>query len=178
MARHPLEWLKEQVLRLMDWLDRFETSNPLLFKVFLAVLIVALVAILVHVGYVVWKIARPTAATAPGARPTVGGLADARAYHDRADELARAGRYAEALGHRFVAVLLELDRARALVFHPSKTPAEYVSEARLDASGRVAFAELVARLYRHLFGAVPVDETEFQEFGAAAAGVVRRVVPG
>ena len=178
MARHPLEWLREQWLRLIDWLDRFETSNPLLYKVFLAVLILALFAILVHVGYVVWKIARPTAATPSEARVQRGGLADARAYHDRADELARAGRYAEALGHRFMAVLLELDRARALVFHPSKTPAEYVSEARLDAGGRAAFAELVARLYRHLFGAVPVDETEFHEFGAAAAGVVRHVVPG
>ena len=74
-------------------------------------------------------------------------------------------------------MLLDLDRARALVFHPSKTPAEYIGEARLDPGGRAAFAELVARLYRHVFGAVPVEPRDFDEFGAAARGVVRRVIP-
>jgi len=89
----------------------------------------------------------------------------------------RAGRYAEALAHRFVALVLDLERRRALAFHPSKTPAEYVGEARLDAAGRASLAELVARLYRHLFGGVPCDAGGYREFGAAADEVGRHVAP-
>jgi hypothetical protein len=73
--------------------------------------------------------------------------------------------------------VLELERAEALRFHVSKTPAEYVGEARLDEPGRATFAGLVARLYRHLFGAVPCDETEYREFGATAEQLTRHVVP-
>src|SRR5439155_16915477 len=87
----------------------------------------------------------------------------------------RAGRYAEALAHRFVSLILELERRHALTFHPSKTPAEYVREARLDESGRASLADLVARLYRHLFGAVPCDANVYREFGVAAETVFRHV---
>ena len=82
-------------------------------------------------------------------------------------ELARAGRYAEALGQRFLALVLELDRRKALRFHASKTPAEYVGEARLTDRGRASLAGLVAQLYRHLFAAVPC--------GSCAAGFGSRV---
>src|SRR5439155_4298789 len=63
-------------------------------------------------------------------------------------DLARGGRYAEALAHRFLAVVLELDRLKALRFHTSKTPAEYVGEARLTDAGRATLAGLVAQLYQ------------------------------
>src|SRR3989442_1145891 len=124
-------------------------------------------------GYVVWRITRPTARTPAGGAEGIGGreLEDARAHRARAEELARAGRYAEALAYRFVALVLELERRRALAFHPSKTPAEYVGEARLDAAGRASLAELVARLYRPLFGGVPRGEGGDREFGAAAGGL-------
>jgi len=70
--------------------------------------------------------------------------ADAAATARQVEELARAGRYAEALGHRFLALVLELDRRKALRFHASKTPAEYVWEARLTEMGRASLAGLVA----------------------------------
>jgi hypothetical protein len=75
--------------------------------------------------------------------------------------------------------LLELDRRKALRFHVSKTPAEYIGEVHLDDSGRASFTTLVAALYRHLFGAVPCDETEYAAFGAAAQELARgpHVVP-
>src|SRR2546430_12087790 len=127
-------------------------------------------------GYVVWRITRPTVHTPARAGGASGlRLEDGRAHRERADELARAGRYVEALAHRFVALLLELERRRALTVHPSKTPAEYVREARLDESGRASFADLVARLYRHVFGAVPCDAATYQDFGAAADAVFRHV---
>ena len=78
--------------------------------------------------------------------------------------------------HRFIALLLELDRADALTFHPSKTPAEYVREARLGATGRATLAGLVSRLYHHVFGAEPLDERGYREFGAAAGTVLHHVI--
>ena len=112
------------------------------------------------------------APVAPGLR-----LEDAHAHLRRAEELARLGRYAEALAHRFTAVILELESARALHFHPSKTPAEYAGEAALDAAGRATLTGLVARLYRHLFGAVPCDAQGYRDFGADAQLVLQHVLP-
>lgn len=142
-------------------------------------MIVLLVALLVHVGYVLVQVLWPSRSPLPtpeGPRPER--LADARARRARADELARAGRYVEALGHRFLATVLQLEQARALTFHPGKTPAEYVGEARLDPTGRASLQALVRRLYRHLFGAEPCDERAYHEFGAAAEDLVRHVAPG
>ena len=164
----PWGWIVGVWYRLLDWLDTVQRGHPAGFKVLLAVLALVLVGLLAHMGYVVWRITRPTARTPAGGAEGIGGreLADAR-----------AGRYAEALAYRFVALVLELERRRALAFHPSKTPAEYVGEARLDAAGRASLAELVARLYRHLFGGVPCDEGGYREFGAAADELGRHVAP-
>lgn len=180
VQRNPLEWLRELWYRLLDWLGSMQGAHPAGFKALLVLLIVVLAALLAHIGYVVWRITRPTVATPSGATArTEGGLRleDARAHRERAQELVRAARYAEALAHEFVALLLDLERLKAVTFHPSKTPAEYVGEARLDPSGRASLADLVGRLYRHLFGAVPCDEHGFRDFAAAAALVSRHVTP-
>ena len=177
----PWAWIVAVWDRLLDWLDGLQRGHPAGFKVLLALLTLVLVGLLAHMGYVVWRITRPTART-PAWGEGAGGiaapeLADTRAHRLRAEELARAGRYAEALAHRFVALVLDLERRRALVFHPSKTPAEYVGEARLDAAGRASLAELVARLYRHVFGGIPCDEGGYREFGAAADELGSHVAP-
>lgn len=177
---HPLLGLLNLWHRLVNWLDGLEQAHPLAFWVLLGGLTAVLLALLAHVGYVVWRIARPTAQTGDAGAGTGGagaGLEDAQAHLARAEALARAGRYAEALAQRFLAAVLQLEEARAVAFHPSKTPAEYVSEVRLDDAGRATFTSLVAQLYRHLFGAVPCDEVEYREFGAAAERVTRHVVP-
>ena len=173
---HPLRWLEDWWRKLMSALGSLDTSHPILSRVIFWAAVVALLAILVHFGYVAWRIYRATvrpqgASTAPtGMR-----LEDARAYRERADALARAGRYTEALAYRFIALLLELERARAVQFHPSKTPAEYIGEARLDPEARASFVGLVERLYRHVFGAEPCDARAYDEFGAAAQWVTQHV---
>lgn len=175
-GRSLLQWLAEQVGRLLDWLSRTQQGHPGAFKLLVVGLSIALVAMLAHMAYVVWRITRPTARTpAPGGLVDGMRLDDARAHRERADALARAGRYTEALAHRFVAVVLDLDAREAIKFHPSKTPAEYIGEARLDPSGRASLADLVARLYRHLFGAVPCDERAYHEFTAEAELVFEHV---
>ncbi|HEV8304129.1 MAG TPA: hypothetical protein VGQ25_04160 [Gemmatimonadales bacterium] len=175
--RHPLVWLTTLWERVLNWLDGLSDRSPTGFKLLLLALMLVLVLILVHVGWVVWRIVRPPARTGRAATGGAAAVADAPSHLARAEELARAGRYAEALGHRFLAVVLELEGVDALRFHASKTPAEYVGEARLDDAGRATFAGLVTRLYRHLFGAVPCDETEYRAFGATAEELRRHVVP-
>ena len=176
--RHPLQWLSHWLHALLAWLNRMDEMHHTLFQLLLWSATVLLVAILVHFGYVAWRIYRSTvqragpAPVAPGLR-----LEDAHAHLRRAEELARLGRYAEALAHRFTAVILELESARALHFHPSKTPAEYAGEAALDAAGRATLTGLVARLYRHLFGAVPCDAQGYRDFGADAQLVLQHVLP-
>jgi len=67
--------------------------------------------------------------------------------------------------------MLDLDAQRVLQVHPSKTPAEYVQEARLDDAGRSDLADLVATLYRHLFGGAPCGTEEWRRFDSLASGL-------
>jgi hypothetical protein len=173
-------WLVRFWSNLLSWLDGLETQHPVVFNVGLTVVVVLLVVLLVHIGYVLWRIVQPAARTGQTATVITGGrVMDAAAHLRRAEELAAAGRYTEALGHRFLAVVLELDSRKALRFHASKTPAEYVAEARLSESARAGLASLVAQLYRHLFGAVPCDAEEYRAFRATSQEVAggARVVP-
>ena len=177
-ATHPSlgQWLRERWQALLVWLDRFERTNPVLFDVFVGALALLLVALLVHIGYVLWRILRRSPGQEAGvAHFPASRTLNAAGHLARADELARAGVWTEALGHRFLALLLELDGRRALRFHPSKTPAEYIGEAQLDPLGRESLADLVGRLYRHVFGAVPCDAELYRMFGDTAQRVMRYV---
>lgn len=187
-SRPEYEWLEQQ--RVLSWivrqwhnlvaaLDRLSSQYPLAYDLGLVLVVVALILLLGHVAYVIWRIVQPATRTGRAAATPGGVIRDAAAHLRMADELARSGHYAEALAHRFLAVVLELDRRKALRFHASKTPAEYIGEARLDDSGRASLAGLVTRLYGHLFGAVPCEAPEYEAFGAAAQELMRgaRVVP-
>lgn len=170
------QWLRDAWLGLRAWLESFERSNPALFNVFLGALVLLLVALLVHIGYVVWQILRRhEGAAAPAVHAATSRALNAAGHLARADELARAGAWPDALGHRFLALVLELDGRRALRFHPSKTPAEYIAEARLEGRGRESLADLVGRLYRHVFGAAPCDLEAYRAFGDAAQALIRSV---
>jgi hypothetical protein len=178
--QHVASWLTRKWLALIAWLDRLESQHPVGYNVALVLIVIALIVLLVHIGYVIWRIVQPAARTGAAAAPAAGrAIMDAAAHREYAERLARAGHYAEALAHRFLAVVLDLDRRKALRFHASKTPAEYVSEARLSDAGRATLAGLVAQLYRHLFGAVPCGVDEYQTFEAGAQELAegRYVVP-
>ena len=177
-SRNPLEWLLGLWHRLLALLEGLGRAHPVTYRLLTIGLALLLVGLLVHMGYVVWRITRPTVRTEPTGPPGAGAdRLDARAHLERAEELARLGRYPEALAHRFLAVVLQLDALRALTFHPAKTPAEYVVEARLDTAGRASLADLVGQLYRHLFGAVPCDGDAYRAFGATADVVPLHVAP-
>ena len=180
--RHVVAWLQTQWQHLNDWMARLSDQHPLGFNIILGLAVLGLLLLFVHIGYVIMRIVQPAMRTggAGAASAVTGGrIMDAAAHVARAEELARGGRYTEALAHRFTAALLELDRRQALRFHASKTPAEYIREVRLDEGGRASFTTLVAALYRHLFGAVPCDATEYAAFGTAAQELAQgaHVVP-
>jgi hypothetical protein len=170
-SRLVFRWLGSQWQRLLEWLATYQRGHPTQYVIVLAVLVTILVAILVHFGYVAWRVVQPTLQPARSLVSVGPPLDDARAHLDRAAALAAAGRYAEALAHRFLALLRQLETRQALRFHPAKTPAEYVHEAQLDAQGRERLGALVTSLYAHLFGARPVTAEQYSEFGLIAERV-------
>lgn len=165
-----LTWLMDRFQRLIEWLEGLRVSFPIYYYVVLTVLTLSLIAILVHLTWVVRQSLRPVKPSGPRT-VFMGPVRDAAWHLAEARRLGAAGRFAEALGHRFIAAMLELDARRVLQFHPSKTPAEYAMEARLDDVGRSELRGLVASLYRHLFGGAPCDAAEWQRFDAQAAGI-------
>jgi hypothetical protein len=171
-------WLRDLWRGLQQWLARLSAQHPTGAKLLFWGALLLLVALLAHIGLTVWRIYRAT--VTPSGLPLPGPAAvllDARGHLARAEVLARDGRYTEALAHRFLALVLELDRRQALSFHPSKTPAEYAREARLADAGRASFGDLVGRLYRHVFGAEPVDAAQYHDFGVAAGALLQHVAP-
>ena len=177
--RHPLQWLANWWLKLLAWMQDLSSHHPRAATALVWGCAILLVAILAHAGWVTWRVYRSSVRAVGAGATQPGGmrLEDARAHRRRAELLARDGRFGEALAHEFMAVILDLETAQALRFHPSKTPAEYVNEAQLDATGRATLAGLVARLYRHLFGAAPLDESAYRAFGADAQLVLQHVHP-
>jgi len=143
------------------------------FNVGLAIVVVLLIVLLVHVAYVMWRIVRPAARTGTGKTAAGAGIiVDAAAHLARADALARAGRYAEALGHRFLAVVLELDRMKAVRFHGSKTPPNTSAKRVSPLPARIPRRPRRPAVSPSL-RAVPCDAGEYETFGAAAQELAR-----
>lgn len=177
--RHPLQWLTDLWNRFSNWVDRLDNAHPVVADLLFYGAVILLVVLLVHIGYTLWRVYRITTRVPDATARSAAGvpLQDARTHRARAEALAREGRYAEALAHRFAALICDLEEAKAVTVHPSKTPAEYAREARLDAAGRVTLAGLVARLYGHLFGGEPIDETGYREFAGTTDLVRAHVGP-
>lgn len=175
--RHPLQWLADLWFRFQRWIAHLNLAHPDLSWAIAIAAAILLVILLTHIGYTLWTVyrvtGRPADQPARGAAGVV--LVDARSHRIRADALAREGRYAEALAHRYAALVCDLEDAKAVTIHPSKTPAEYAREARLDPVGRVTIADLVSRLYAHLFGAAPIDEQGYRDFVTNAELVMPHV---
>ena len=175
--RDPFGFVRELYAALLDWLEAFQATHPVAYLIFLGVLTVLLFGILAHFAYLVWHALKPRTAEEAEVLQTTRRPRDAAWHQEEARRFVREGRYAEALAHRFTALLLELDARKALVFHPSKTPAEYLGEARLDEDGRSVLTGLVGTLYRHLFGGAACTLDEVQTFDRRAAELATHRAP-
>jgi hypothetical protein len=90
-------------------------------------------------------------------------------YRGEADRLAGLGRYAEAMQYDFLALVLALDAASLVRFHPSKTPGEYTREARLSPEAGARFRALVRDLYGYVFARRACGPREFETWRILAA---------
>ena len=169
-APRPLGFLQRLWTMLGLWLNRFHDSNPLLFQYFFWGLVLLLVLILTHAGWVFLRTVRGASAREGAVAGGPGVEArDARWYRREANRLATEGRYAEALHALFRALVLDLD-ARGLVrFHPSKTPNEYTYEPRLELADRERLRELVRGLYAYAFARQPCGPEEYRAWRQRAA---------
>ena len=172
----PFRWARETLERFFDWLAALYQTHPGAYFVVIVALLAVLVALLVHLGYVVWQALSGPASVRAAARP-IPPARDARWYQERARRLVAEGRYAEAIGHRYLALVLLLAQRRAVTFHPSKTPVEYAMEARLDPDARASLQQLTARLYGYLFGGEPCDDAAWASFDRGAAAVAAHGAP-
>ncbi|UCG87005.1 MAG: DUF4129 domain-containing protein [Gemmatimonadota bacterium] len=160
-------WLNDVV----EALQRLHASHPLGYYILVGLLTAVLLAVLTHFAYVLWQVVKPQPKPTPQATDRTSGSRGPRWYLHRAHQLMLSGQYVEALGFRFRSLVLTLDRRQVLSFHPSKTPAEYLSEVKLDSEAENAFMYLVMELYRHVFGAVPCTAADVQRFHATAAAL-------
>jgi hypothetical protein len=161
--------VREFLARVADRLDQLIHHHPVIYWAVIAAGVAFLLAILVPL--IVRAVA---AARAPRAlrRPVSGGrvvsVHDATWHLAEMARLRAEGRYADALAHRFVALLLALQAAGALTVQAWKTPAEYVRDASLDVRRREELRGLVGTLYDVLFAGRPCDAPALDDFDRRA----------
>jgi len=165
-ARLAREWWE----RLGDWLRGLRADNPLVFRLLVLALLLALVLILAHAAWLVWRTVRAARSLDEGEPDVAPAEArDAEWYARAADRSAADGRLAEALQLAFVALALGLERQGLLQYHASKTPAECARDARLEPADRERLREMVRTLYLHVFGGRPVAPEDYRLWRAAGA---------
>ncbi|MGD8868190.1 MAG: DUF4129 domain-containing protein [Gemmatimonadales bacterium] len=184
MSRGEFNWRERPVIVdklaelwrwLMGRLEELGQIHPVAYWLIVAGLLAILMAILVHIGWTLSRAFRQPESVTAAEAPSTAALRDASWHRGEAERLRAAGRFIEALAHHFIALLLDLDQRKIVRFHPSKTPREYVDEAGLEPAGQAAFADLVSRLYGHVFGGVACSEDELDLFERRAAELGGRV---
>lgn len=152
-----------------QWLLDMRETHPALFKLLLAGLVLLVIAIFLHAAWVFLQTVRGAGRAGPGALAPLPVRRDQAWYRGEADRLAGLGRYAEAMQYDFLALILALDAAALVRFHPSKTPGEYTREARLSPEGRNQLRALVRDLYGYVFARRACGPREFEAWRVQAA---------
>ena len=161
----PFAFLTQGLDALQRWLQAMHDAHPFGYRLFLAALVIAFVVILVHAGWVLLGTLRQ-GASPPGLPASPAPRRDPAWYRREADRLAFEGHYAEAMQADFLALVLALDAAGRLRFHPGKTPAEYSVESRLVPAARAEFHQLVGTLYGFAFARWPCGPDDFVSWRA------------
>jgi hypothetical protein len=166
----PLRLLREWWNRLGDWLAGLRADNPIVFRLLVLGLLLALLIVLAHAGYVLWRTLRQAAANEDRpSRRQPGEYRDADWYSQAADRAAADGRLLEALQLAFLSLALTLHGQGMLDYHASKTPAECARDARLADTDRDRLRSLVRALYAHAFGGRPLGPEEYRRWRDAGA---------
>lgn len=161
--------LRRWIRAAQQWLLDVRETHPALFRLLLAALIFLVLAIFLHAAWIFLQTVRAAGRAGPGAALAPAARRDRSWYRGEADRLAGLGRYAEAMQYDFLALILALDAASLVRFHPSKTPGEYTREARLSPEARAQLRALVRDLYGYVFAGRACGPGEFEAWRALAA---------
>ena len=164
----PLAFLTRWLEGLARWLQATREAHPLGFQLLLGALVILLVLIVVHAVWILFHTIRGSGAPGPQLSGAAAIRRDHAWYRREADRLAGQGRFVEAMQADFLALVLALEVAGLLRFHPAKTPAEYGRESRLSPSAREEFRELVRALYGYAFARWPCGLEEFEGWRSRA----------
>jgi hypothetical protein len=165
----PLQRIAQWWRELGDWLLTLRADNPLAYRLLVLGLLLALLLVLAHAGWTVWRTVLAAREDAGAPRRAPVSRRDAAWYSHAADQAAAAGRLTEALQLAFVALAMSLHEQGVVQYHASKTPAEYAREARLAQPDRERLQSLVRSLYSHVFGGRPVAEDDYRRWRDAGA---------
>jgi len=158
--------------RLGDWLEGLRIGNPMVFRFLIAVCLLGLLLIFAHAVYVAYRTIRGSERAFDGANASSAAVVGDAAWFDRAaDRAAAEGRLLEALQLAFAALALRLDAQGVLRYHPSMTPAECATAARLTDTDRQRLRGLVGTLYTYVFAGAPCgldDYRRWREMSAAS----------
>lgn len=169
--RSVLDTLRGWWYGLLGVLEGLRDAHPAVYYVVVGIVVGLLIAIITHVGYVIWQVVRPPRAARLGEGPPTIKPHDADWYLNEARRLMRDGQFVAAVACRFKALLLRLDARGHVTFHPSKTPAEYLLELPRGHVGYGNLSQLVGMLYRHLFGGIECTELDARQFEVLAGAL-------
>lgn len=162
--------LRRAWLAVTDAIDRLRVDNPMLYRLVIALLVAILLLI---VGHAIWVAARTVqGGTRREPREEAGPpplRRDASWYATLAEQLAREGRFSEAMHADFQRLILELDARNVVRFHPARTPNEYAGEPGLEPELRQQLVTLVRELYGCAFGGLPCGREQWREWRARTA---------
>lgn len=172
MARvgRALAWLGEH----LSWLRDLRLTNPVVFWIVIAWLVVALLALVGHIVWTAVQVARrgdhgKDDVKAAGPRKPRG-IAD---WNAEAARLAAEGRLREAAAALYQALLLRLDALGAVRFDASKTPGDYRREARKNPEAARTLGGFLRLFEPVAFGGRELDSDGWERLKTAADGAAR-----
>jgi hypothetical protein len=161
--------LRRWQAELQEWFRALRESNPLSYRLILYAMIFAVVLIVLHSLWVLYRTIGKASRTGEVTSTTETAPRTVAWFQHESERLAAEGKYAEAIQADFLALVLTLDASKMLRFHPSKTPAEYANESELPPRVRAEFRELVHRVYGYAFARWPCGPAEYAQWRAQAA---------
>jgi hypothetical protein len=159
----------------IDRLHLLQHTAPVLFWILIAWLVLALIAILAHLGMTAAAAIRARDAADRRQAAEGGGPLRPRTAQDWDEEARRAaeaGRLREASVYTYQAMLLRLDARGVVRFDPCKTPGDYRRETRRHAGPGNAFGQFLRIFEPVVFGGRAMDGEGYQRLRAAAAEAV------
>jgi hypothetical protein len=157
-------------------LQVLQKTAPVLFWILIGWLVIAAVAIVVHLVYTFaqgWRTREAAITAAEGASGAPGRPRTADDWDEEARRAAAEGRLRDASIATYHALLLRLDARGVVRFDPAKTPGDYRREARKHPAVGPGLGGFLRHFEPVAFGGRPVDGARYERLRAAAEAAAR-----